>query len=105
MLTEEQTLIQETARNFSQDVLAPGAKARETNRVIEPAVITQMGELGLLGVTISDKNGGVGADYTSYALALMEVAEGDGAVSTMMSVHNAPLQQTAMITHTLELKS
>jgi alkylation response protein AidB-like acyl-CoA dehydrogenase len=90
MLTEEQTLIQETARNFSQDVLAPGAKARETNRVIEPAVITQMGELGLLGVTISDKNGGVGADYTSYALALMEVAEGDGAVSTMMSVHNAP---------------
>ncbi len=90
MFTEEQTLIQETARSFSQDVLAPGAKARETSRVIEPAVIAQMGELGLLGVTISDENGGVGADYVSYALALMEVAEGDGAVSTMMSVHNSP---------------
>lgn len=90
MFTEEQILIQNTARSFSQDVLAPGAKARETSRAIEASVIAQMGELGLLGVTVSDENGGVGADYVSYALALMEVAEGDGAVSTMMSVHNAP---------------
>ncbi|MEN8872928.1 MAG: acyl-CoA dehydrogenase family protein, partial [Pacificibacter sp.] len=90
MFTDEQILIQNTARSFSQDVLALGAKARETSRAIEPSVIVQMGELGLLGVTVSDENGGVGADYVSYALALMEIAEGDGAVSTMMSVHNAP---------------
>ena len=90
MATEIQAMIQETARSFAQDVLAPGAAAREKTRVIEADVIAQMGELGFLGITVAEDFGGVGADYTSYALALMEIAEGDGAVSTMMSVHNAP---------------
>jgi len=90
MFTETQTLIQETARSFAQDVLLPGAAAREKNQAIEPDVIAQMGALGFLGITVAEEHGGVGADYTSYALALMEIAEGDGAVSTMMSVHNAP---------------
>lgn len=90
MSLEVQTLIKETARGFAQDVLAPGASAREENREIEPEVIAQMAELGFFGITVAEENGGVGADYTSYALALMEIAEGDGAVSTMMSVHNAP---------------
>jgi len=71
-------------------MLAPGAAAREKNRAIEPEFISQMAELGSLGITVAQEHGGVGADYTSYALALMEVAEGDGAVSTMMSVYNAP---------------
>lgn len=90
MSTEVQTLIKETARGFAQDVLVAGAAAREENRAIEPEVIAQMAELGFFGITVAEENGGVGADYTSYALALMEIAEGDGSVSTMMSVHNAP---------------
>lgn len=90
MSNEVQTLIKETARGFAQDVLVAGAAAREENRAIEPEVIAQMAELGFFGITVAEENGGVGADYTSYALALMEIAEGDGSVSTMMSVHNAP---------------
>ena len=90
MDTDIQTMIRDTARAFAQDVLAPGSSEREKNRAIEPTVIEQMGELGLLGMTVPEALGGIGADYTSYALALMEIAEGDGAVSTMMSVHNAP---------------
>ena len=90
MNTDIQTMIQDAARSFAQDVLAPGAALREKNGAIEPEVIAQMGELGFLGITVAEENGGVGADYRSYALALMEIAEGDGAVSTMMSVHNAP---------------
>ena len=90
MNTDIQTMIQDAARSFAQDVLAPGAALREKNGAIEPEVIAQMGELGFLGITVAEENGGVGADYKSYALALMEIAEGDGAVSTMMSVHNAP---------------
>lgn len=89
-MNDIQTLIKDTARAFAQDVLAPGAAAREANGSIEPEVIAQMAELGFMGITVAEENGGVGADYTSYALALMEIAEGDGAVSTMMSVHNAP---------------
>jgi len=90
MNTEIQTMIQDTARAFAQDVLAPGAEQREKIAAIEPEVIAQMGELGFMGITVAQENGGIGADYKSYALALMEIAEGDGAVSTMMSVHNAP---------------
>lgn len=90
ILTEEQQLIQATARQFAQDRLLPGAEAREAAARIEPEIISEMGELGFLGMTVPDDLGGVGADMVSYALALMEVASGDGAVSTMMSVHNSP---------------
>ena len=90
ILTEEQTLIAETARAFAREVLAPGAAARAKAKAIEPEVLGQLGSLGFLGMTVPEALGGVGADYVSYALALIEVAAGDGAVSTVMSVHNAP---------------
>jgi alkylation response protein AidB-like acyl-CoA dehydrogenase len=90
ILTDEQILIQKTARNFSRDRLAPGAQAREAAGHIETDLIAEMAALGFLGMTVPEQQGGIGADYISYALALMEIAAGDGAVSTMMSVHNAP---------------
>jgi len=90
MLTADQIQIEDAARRFSREVLAPGAAAREKAQAIEPAVLSGLAEMGLLGMTVSPDWDGAGADYVSYALALMAVAEGDGAVSTMMSVHNAP---------------
>lgn len=90
MLTDDQTMIRDTARAFARDRLAPGAMAREAAAEIEPQVRAELGELGFLGMTIAEEWGGVGADYVSYALALEEIAKGDGAVSTMVSVHNAP---------------
>ena len=88
--TEEQRLIQDTARSFARDVLAPGAAGRDHSKVIEPEVLKGLADLGFLGMTVPEELDGAGADYMSYALALMEVAAGDGAVSTLMSVHNAP---------------
>ncbi|SEQ47422.1 hypothetical protein SAMN04488038_1078 [Solimonas aquatica] len=90
MLNEDQQLIFDTARRFSREVLAPGAAAREQRAAIEPEVFKGLAEMGLLGMTVSPDYDGAGADYVSYAAALMAVAEGDGAVSTVMSVHNAP---------------
>ena len=90
MLSEDQTLIRDTARAFARDRLAPGAAARDQRGEIEPEILREMGELGFLGMTVSPEFDGAGADYVSYALALMEVAAGDGAISTVMSVHNAP---------------
>ncbi len=89
-LTEEQTMIRDMARQFAREKLAPRAAEREAAGQIESAIIDEMGQLGFLGMTVPEEMGGAGADYVSYALALMEVAAGDGAVSTMMSVHNAP---------------
>lgn len=90
VLTEEQTLIRDTARAFARDVLEPGAARRDRDKAIEPEVVSALGDLGFLGMTVPEEDGGAGADYVSYALALMEVAAGDGAISTVMSVHNAP---------------
>ncbi|MBR9652381.1 acyl-CoA dehydrogenase family protein [Thalassovita aquimarina] len=90
VITEDQQMIQDMARSFARDVLASGAAARDKSKTIEPEVLAQMGELGFLGMTVPEDLGGVGADYVSYALALIEIAAGDGAISTVMSVHNAP---------------
>ncbi len=90
MLSDDQILIRDTARAFARERLAPGAAARDRAGVIEPEVLREMGDLGLLGMVVSPDWDGAGADYVSYALALIEVAAGDGALSTVMSVHNAP---------------
>lgn len=91
MFTDDQRMIADMARAFAQDKLAPGAAAREAAGAIEPKILREMGSLGLLGMTVSEVWGGAGADYVAYSLALMEIAAGDGAVSTMMSVQNAPV--------------
>jgi len=90
MLTEDQTLIRDTAHAFARDRLAPGAAARDLSATIAPEILREMGDLGFLGMNIDPAHDGAGADYVSYALALMEIAAGDGAISTVMSVHNAP---------------
>jgi len=85
----DQTVI-ETVRRFAAERLAPGAAAREKARAIEPELIRELGELGLFGATIDPEWGGAGLDEVTYALALEEIAAGDGSVSTMVTVHNAP---------------
>jgi butyryl-CoA dehydrogenase len=90
MLTQEQTMIRDAARSFARDKLAPTAAAREAAAEIPKDIRDELGAMGFLGMTIPEEKGGAGADYVSYALALMEIAWGDGAVSTMVSVHNAP---------------
>ncbi len=91
MLTDEQIMIRDMARGYAQERLAPTASAREAAGAIEAEVVAELTELGFLGMTISPDWGGAGADYVAYALALMEIAAGDGSVSTLVSVHNAPV--------------
>jgi len=91
MFTDEQVMIRDMAWSFAQERLAPTAAAREKSRTIGPEIIAELGELGFLGMTVDPIWGGVGADSVSYALALMEIAGGDAAVATMVSVQNAPV--------------
>ncbi len=83
-------LVVDMARKFAGERLAPGAAAREKARSIEPEIIRELGELGFLGATTSAQWGGSELDPVSYALALEEIAAGDGSVSTLVSVHNSP---------------
>ncbi|MBI2239355.1 MAG: acyl-CoA dehydrogenase family protein [Magnetospirillum gryphiswaldense] len=89
ILTEEQVLIQDTARAFARDRLAPGAEKRDREHAFPAAELAEMGELGFLGMVVPTDYDGAGTDYVSYALALMEIAWAEGATSTIMSVHNS----------------
>lgn len=91
MLTDEEELIRSTAAEFSREVLKPGAAARDRTHAIEPEVLKQLGELGFLGMRTAETWSGVGCSCVAYASALMEIAAGDGAVSTLVSVHNSPV--------------
>ncbi len=90
ILTEEQILIRDSARAFAQEKLWPGAGERDKTGEPPLDLLREMGALGFMGMTVSPEWGGAGADYVSYALAMEEIAAGDGAVSTIMSVNNAP---------------
>ena len=89
LLTEEQTLIRDTARQFARTQLAPHAADWDRESRFPREAIGAMAELGFLGMLVPAEWDGAGADHVAYALALMEVAAGDGACSTIMSVHNS----------------
>lgn len=89
LLTDEQKMIQAAARDFSQRRLAPNAADWERQGAFPRELIRELGELGLMGVTVPPAWDGSGADYVAYALALEEIAAGDGAVATVMSGHNS----------------
>ena len=91
ILTEQQEMIRESAARFAEERLAPNSRKWETAEAVDPAVLREMGQLGFMGMTVPEAYNGAGLDYVSYALALMEIAAGDGAVSTIMSVNNAPV--------------
>ncbi|MBL4893497.1 MAG: acyl-CoA dehydrogenase family protein [Emcibacter sp.] len=91
ILNEEQEMIRDMARDFAANELAPHAAEWDKTGNLPMDVLHRMGELGLLGMTIPEQWGGAETDYISYALALMEIAGGDGGVSTIMSVNNAPV--------------
>ncbi len=90
-LSEEQVMIRDMARAFARDEIAPKAKEWEKAGQIPTEFLNQMGALGLMGMTVPEQWDGAGTDYVSYALALMEIAGGDGGLSTLMSVNNAPV--------------
>lgn len=88
-LTEEQRLVRDTARAFARDVLASEAARNDVECRFPAESIRRMGELGFMGMLVPEEFGGAAADHVAYALALEEIAAGDGAVSTIMSVHNS----------------
>src|SRR5688572_7261505 len=88
-LSEEQALIRETVRAFAQERLAPNAARWDREHHFPREALAALGELGVLGMVVPDRWQGAGADYVSLALALEEVAAGDGATSTIVSVQNS----------------
>ncbi|MGH7095704.1 MAG: acyl-CoA dehydrogenase family protein, partial [Stellaceae bacterium] len=88
-LTDEQILLRDTACDVAQKLLAPGAAERDRTAQFPREALAELGKLGFLGMLVPEEYGGAGADHVGYALALEEIAAGDGSVSTILSVHNS----------------
>src|SRR5437763_2625441 len=86
-LTEEQLLLRDTARQVAQDLLAPHAAAWDREARFPQEALAELGPLGFRRMLGPAEYGGAGADHVGYALALEEIAAGDGATSTIVSVN------------------
>ena len=89
ILNETQTAIQETVRDFAQERIRPYSAAFEAAKGYPRELFEEVAALGLMGMTAPERLGGAGADYVSYALALIEIAAADGALSTIISIQNS----------------
>ena len=89
ILNEEQKMVQEMMRNYSQNKLKPTAAERDKTSRFPAQELKELGALGALGMTVAEQWGGAGLDYVSLVAAIEEIAAGDGAISTIVSVQNS----------------
>ena len=88
ILSQEQEMVREAVRDYAQTQLWPNAAEWDRQSTFPRDALRGLGELGLFGMTVPEEWGGAGADFVSLALALEEIAAGDGACSTVVSVQN-----------------
>ena len=88
-LTEEQTLIQQTAREFARREVAPKAAEIDENHRYPEEIVEQLGELGFMGVAMPEEYGGAGMDNLCYVLAMEEISAACASTGVIMSVNNS----------------
>ncbi len=90
-LTEDHRAVQDAVRSYVQDRIAPNAAAWDKSHHFPKAELRGLAELGCYGVAVPTEWGGAGLDYLALAVILEEIAAGDGATSTVVSVNNCPV--------------
>ena len=88
-LTEEERMLRDAARAYAQEKLQSRVIAAYRDETTDPAIFREMGEMGLLGVTIPEEYGGLGASYVAYGLVAREVERVDSGYRSMMSVQSS----------------
>ena len=88
-LTEEERMLRDAARAYAQEKLQPRVVAAYRDETTDPGIFREMGEMGLLGVTIPEEYGGLGASYVAYGLVAREVERVDSGYRSMMSVQSS----------------
>lgn len=87
--TEEQLMIQQTARDFAISEIAPSSVERDKNSEFPYEIIKKLGELGFMGMMVPPEYDGAGLDTISYILAMIEISKVDASVGVIMSVNNS----------------
>lgn len=88
-LEEDERLIADSARSFAQNVLQPKVIQAYATEATDPGIFREMGEMGLLGTTIPEEYGGLGAGYVTYGLVAREIERVDSGYRSMMSVQSS----------------
>lgn len=88
-LTQEQELLQDTARRFAEEHLAPGVIERDDTATVPAEQVKMMGELGFMGMMVPETYNGSGMDAMSYVIAMEEIARVDASTAVIMSVNNS----------------
>jgi alkylation response protein AidB-like acyl-CoA dehydrogenase len=95
-LSDEQRLISETARDFTDNEIVPQARESDRAQKFDIDLARRLGEMGYLGAPVAEEYGGRGLDYTSYGLIVEQVGRGDSAMRTVVSV------QTSLVCGSIE---
>ena len=88
-LEEDERMIAESGRSFAQEVLQPRVMEAFEKETVDPGIFREMGQMGLLGTTIPEEYGGIGAGYVSYGLVAREIERVDSGYRSMMSVQSS----------------
>src|SRR5262249_11236355 len=88
-LTDDERMLRDGARAFAQDKLQPRVLRAYAEETTDPNVFPEMGEAGLLGVTLPEEEGGLGTGYVTYGLVAREIERVDSGYRSMMSVQNS----------------
>jgi butyryl-CoA dehydrogenase len=95
-LTDEQKLIRETARDFTDSEIVPVARENDRNERFDTGLVKKLGEMGYLGPIVAEEYGGWGLDYRSYGLIVEQIGRGDSSARTVVSV------QTSLVCSSIE---
>lgn len=88
-LTEDERMLRDAAQEFAQSRLQPRVTKAFAEEEVDPSIFAEMGQAGLLGVTVSEELGGLGAGYVTYGLVAREVERVDSGYRSMMSVQSS----------------
>ena len=88
ILSQEHQMLRDAVRQYAREKLAPNAAAWDRDGTFPKEALKGLAAMGLYGIAIAEEWGGVGMDYTALALAIEEIAAGDGATSTIIQVNN-----------------
>ncbi|WP_319823676.1 acyl-CoA dehydrogenase [Thalassovita sp.] len=88
-LTEDERMIRDSARAYCQEKLQPRVLEAFQNEYTDPSIFKEMGDMGLLGTTLPEEYGGLGAGYVTYGLVAREVERVDSGYRSMMSVQSS----------------
>lgn len=100
-LAEDQLAIQHAIRDFAKTEIAPNVMVYETNQAFPAELLQDLGDLGIMGITMPESLGGAGPGYIEYALIVEELSAVDPALGLTVAAHNSlESETTAMVRNT-----